>query len=113
MSKANLTSSIKQPIAIVGLACRFPGSNNVLEFWDNLIQGRDCITDPPSNRLDHLLPDTKGGFIHDIDMFDAEFFGISTGEAIKIDPQQRHLLELTWLALEDAGYDPKLLAGTN
>jgi len=103
----------KEPIAIVGLACRYPGANTINEFWDNLINGYDAIQATPSNRYKHWLNDICGGFVSDIDAFDAEFFGISANDAVLMDPQHRILLETTWHALEDAGYDPRRLLGAD
>lgn len=103
----------KEPIAIVGLACRYPGANTINEFWDNLINGYDAIQATPPNRYKHWLNDIRGGFVSDIDAFDAEFFGISTDDAVLMDPQHRILLETTWHALEDAGYDPRRLSGAD
>src|SRR5262244_3438387 len=112
------------PIALVGLACRFPGAANVAEFWSLLKAGKDAVTEIPNDRWDvdaHYDPDPNkpgkmytraGGFIPDIDKFDAGFFGISPREARRIDPQQRLLLELTWEALESAGIIPQLIAGS-
>lgn len=103
----------KESIAIVGLACRYPGANTVNEFWDNLINGYDAIQAPPPSRHKHWLNDIRGGFVSDIDAFDAEFFGISANDAVLMDPQHRILLETTWHALEDAGYDPRRILGTD
>lgn len=110
--------SKNEPIAIVGMSCRFPGgANNPEEFWQILANGVDAITSVPAERWDidayyDSDPDIPGkmyarygGFLQqlDIDKFDAHFFGISPREASKIDPQQRLLLELSWEALEKAG----------
>jgi acyl transferase domain-containing protein/NADPH:quinone reductase-like Zn-dependent oxidoreductase/NADP-dependent 3-hydroxy acid dehydrogenase YdfG/acyl carrier protein len=109
-----------EAIAIVGLSCRFPGGvTNPEEFWQLLIDGVDAITEIPSQRWHledyyHPNPDTPGkmysrygGFLQQVDQFDAQFFGISPREAIKLDPQQRLLLEVTWEALENAGIIPQ------
>jgi acyl transferase domain-containing protein/acyl carrier protein len=119
---AALTS---EPIAIIGMACRFPGGANTPElFWELLEKGRDGVVDVPADRWDiHSLydpdPDApgkmysrQGGFIGPIDQFDARFFGISPREAIHMDPQQRLLLEVSWEALERAGVAPGALAET-
>jgi acyl transferase domain-containing protein len=116
----------KEPIAIVGVGCRFPGEANDLEsFWQILRDGVDTITDIPSDRwnIDDYYdsdPDTPGkiythtgGFLNQIDQFDPQFFGISPREARSLDPQQRLLLEVTWEALENAGQPVQDLAGTN
>ena len=112
------------PVALVGLACRFPGAADLEEFWSLLKAGRDAVGEIPDDRWDvdaYFDPDPAkpgmmytraGGFIADIDKFDAGFFGISPREARRIDPQQRLLLELTWEALESAGIVPETLAGS-
>ncbi len=112
------------PVALVGMACRFPGAADLDEFWSLLKAGRDAVGEIPDDRWDveaYFHPDPAkpgkmytraGGFIADIDKFDAGFFGISPREARRIDPQQRLLLELTWEALESAGIVPERLAGS-
>jgi phthiocerol/phenolphthiocerol synthesis type-I polyketide synthase C len=112
------------PIALVGLACRLPGADDVAEFWSLLKAGRDAVTEIPDDRWDvdaHYHPDPAkpgkmytraGGFIANIDRFDAGFFGISPREARRIDPQQRLLLELTWEAFESAGIVPARIEGS-
>lgn len=104
-----------EPIAIIGLSCRFPGANSIEEFWQLLVAGKDAVSEVPSSRWDieeYYDPDpdapgkmyTKfGGFISDADLFDAEFFGIAPREASSMDPQQRLILEVSWEALENAG----------
>ena len=114
-----------EPIAVVGMACRFPGSSNDLAgYWSLLVNGRDAVTVVPPHRWDAEAsydpdPDavgksyTKwGAFIDDVETFDAAFFGISPREAVSLDPQQRLLLEMTWESLEHAGIAPSSLAGT-
>jgi amino acid adenylation domain-containing protein len=101
-------------IAVVGLSGRFPGAADVTEFWQNLVRGVCSITEIPSDRkrywdLAGLANRVKtscrwGGFLSDIECFDALFFGISPGEAALTDPQQRLFLEEAWKAIEDAGY---------
>ncbi len=116
---------VNQPIAITGMACRFPGAPSLAEFWRLLCEGRHGIGPVPAERWDAdamFDQDAKargkintrhGGFIDAVDRFDAAFFGISPREATQMDPQQRILLELAYLALEDAGICPERLAGTD
>lgn len=99
-------------IAIVGMAARFPKARNAEELWENLVQGRDCISEIPDARYQRrrqrdVLGRYRGGFIDEIDRFDSLFFNISPREAETIDPQERLFLEVTWEALEDAGYYPE------
>lgn len=114
-----------EPIAIVGMSCRFPGGANDPEaFWQILQNGIDTITEVPSDRWsleDYYDPDPEvpgkmytrhGGFLQQIDQFDPQFFGISPREAVKLDPQQRLLLEVSWEALEQAGFISEQLAGS-
>ncbi len=112
-----------EPIAIVGMACRFPGAPTPEQFWEMSINGKDRITTIPKDRWDpHEYYDpipgkvgkivtTQGGFIDNVRSFDAEFFGISPKEARSMDPQQRLLLELTWEALERSAIAPDSLYG--
>lgn len=112
-------------IAIVGMACRFPGAKDYHQFWDNLEKGINSITKVPSNRWNFenfysANPESPnksiskwGGFIEDADKFEPMFFGISPREAMLLDPQQRLMLELSWSCLEDSGYSPAELSGTN
>ena len=115
----------REPIAIVGMACRFPGAANDPEaFWQLLVDGREAVTDVPAERwdIDSLYdpdPDMPGkmstrraGFIDDITGFDPLLFGVSPREATSMDPQQRLLLEVGWEALENAGIAPDSLAGS-
>ena len=113
-----------EPIAIVGMACRFPGANDLDSFWRLLLEGKNSVTegDPGSGvgRMGDLFGDRKvqnqacrfGAFVDDLDQFDAAFFRISPVEAEFLDPQQRMMLEMSWLALEDAGIDPARLRGS-
>ncbi|MBX9642151.1 MAG: SDR family NAD(P)-dependent oxidoreductase [Mycobacteriaceae bacterium] len=116
---------VAEPIAVVGIGCRFPGGVVGPEsFWDLLVEGRNAISPVPADRWDAeafydpdpLTPGhmtTKwGGFVPDIAGFDAEFFGITPREAAAMDPQQRMLLEVAWEALENAGIPTDSLSGT-
>jgi acyl transferase domain-containing protein/SAM-dependent methyltransferase/acyl carrier protein len=114
-----------QPIAVIGIGCRFPGGADDPEaFWSLLSEGRDAIREVPADRWDidayfDSDPDApakmsvrSGGFLERVDGFDAAFFGISPREALTMDPQQRLVLEVAWEALEHAGLSPERLAGT-
>jgi amino acid adenylation domain-containing protein len=104
-----------EPIAIIGIGCRFPGAANPAAFWSLLRDGRDAVGDPPSDRPwvgPTSAPPRRGGYLEHVDRFDANFFGISPREAARIDPQHRLLLEVAWEALEDAGQVAERLAGT-
>ena len=110
------------PIAIVGIGCRFPGAEDPLEFWRQLAAGADLVTEGRSDPYpwDGLYGDPgatesifrRGAFIEGIDRFDSRFFRISPIDARMMDPRQRLLLETSWLALEDAGIDPDSLRGS-
>ncbi|NEY36504.1 amino acid adenylation domain-containing protein, partial [Streptomyces sp. PRKS01-65] len=102
-------------VAIIGMAGRLPGSDDLQEFWDHLAAGHDLVGEAPADRWggdDRARPHAhRGGFLSGVDRFDAAFFGISPREAELMDPQQRLLLEVVWSAVEDAGYRPSDLAG--
>ena len=114
-----------EPIAIVGMACRFPGAPSLSAFWDMLAEGRHGISEVPAERWDvDALYDADakapgkvntrfGGFLENVDQFDAAFFAVSPREAVQMDPQQRILAELSYEALEDAGLAPATLAGSD
>ena len=113
-----------EPIAIIGIGCRFPGSSGPQAFWQSIRDGVDAISEVPANRFnlrDVYDPDPTvpgkintrwGGFVEQVDQFDPQFFGISPREAARMDPQQRLLQEVTWEALEDAGQAPEKIAGS-
>jgi phthiocerol/phenolphthiocerol synthesis type-I polyketide synthase D len=114
-----------EPIAVIGIGCRFPaGIDGAAAFWELLLDGGDAIAEVPGGRwepyddgspqvADALAGTTRyGGFLDDVAGFDAEFFSISPGEAEIMDPQQRILLEVAWEALEHAGLTPPTLRGS-
>jgi thioester reductase-like protein len=125
-AEANGTKTENVPLAIVGIGCRLPGSvDDVSSFWKLLAEGRSGIQEVPSDRWDvgrHYEPDPSvpgmviskwGGFVRDVDRFDARFWGLSPREVMRMDPQQRWLLEVAWEALEDSGAVPSRLRGTS
>ena len=118
-------SSTREPLAIVGIGCRLPGGvTGPGSFWQLMMEERSGIIPVPKDRWNRErwyhenveIPGkmiTKwGGFIHDFEKFDAQFFGISPREALRMDPQQRWMLETAWESLEDAGIPPVSLRGT-
>jgi acyl transferase domain-containing protein/acyl-CoA synthetase (AMP-forming)/AMP-acid ligase II/acyl carrier protein/SAM-dependent methyltransferase len=113
-----------EDMAIIGMACRFPGAPDLDTYWKLLCNGVDAVCEIPADRWDWRayfdetpgLENTSysrwGGFLQEVDHFDARFFNISPKEAMFMDPQQRLFLETTWHALEHAGYAGKVLAGS-
>lgn len=111
-----------EPIAVIGMAGRFPGAENVQQLWDNLRSGVDSVTGFPVERLvaegwepqaaRKMAEGCWGGFLDGIEDFEPTFFGISPAEAEMMDPQQRLFLEQCWMALEGAGYAGKSVWGS-
>jgi acyl transferase domain-containing protein/acyl-CoA synthetase (AMP-forming)/AMP-acid ligase II len=104
-----------EPVAVVGMSCRFPGAPDLAAFHTMLRRGADGTGEVPPERWSapaEAAAAGRGGFIEGVDLFDAAFFGIAPVEAGSIDPQQRLLLEVAWEALEHAGQAPDRLAGT-
>lgn len=112
-----------EPIAIVGMSCRFPGANNLEEFWKLLYEGKEGVQLCPSFRWkkEHCIiggsgkeRNTRAGFLaKPVDEFDTKFFGLSPTEAFFLDPQARLLHELVWESLENSGIDPLSLRGNH
>lgn len=115
--------SLERDIAIIGVSGRYPNADNLEQFWENLKNGADSVTEVPLERWDHsryfdLQKGVKGktycrwgGFMNDVDKFDSLFFNISPREADTLDPQERLFLETAWHTLEDAGYSKRELDG--
>ena len=116
-------TAARDPIAVIGIGCRFPGANGPAAFWDLLKEGRHGIRDVPPDRWPNDYYDADpaapgkiatraGGFLDRIDEFDPKFFGIAPREALVMDPQQRLLLEVAWEALEHGGLEPGKFNGS-
>lgn len=123
MNPAEERKSGAMPIAVIGMACRFPGADGVKQLWELLRAGTDASTETPADRYDAeslysaesapgRVISKRSGYLSDPDLFDAKFFEMSLGEAKNLDPQQRLLLTTTWEAFEDAGLPPDRLAGS-
>ncbi|CAL8113280.1 unnamed protein product [Orchesella dallaii] len=114
----SLLDANKEPIAIIGMSCRFPQADNLDEYWNVLANGMDCIRKVPDHRWPSATTEefreVQAGFLKcPVDEFDGKFFNISPFELTHTDPQQRFLLEVSWEALEHAGINPQSLSGTN
>lgn len=121
--KESVPNNVEDDIAIVGLSGRYPMADNIDELWNNLINGRDCITEIPKSRWDYRkyydedssrpgkIYSKWGGFINHAREFDPMFFNISPKEAQRMDPQERIFLETVWSCIEDAGYSREKLWG--
>ncbi|HEV7649501.1 MAG TPA: SDR family NAD(P)-dependent oxidoreductase, partial [Actinophytocola sp.] len=102
-----------EPVAVVAMACRYPGGvRSPEDLWELLVDGTDAITSLPADRGWPVYDGFSGGFLDDAGGFDAAFFGISPREALAMDPQQRMLLEVAWEAVERGGIDPLSLSGS-
>ena len=99
-----------EPLAVIGMSCRFPSAASLDAFWHLLLDGCDAIGPPPPWRAQGR---SEGGYLSHVDLFDSEFFQISAREAMALDPQQRLILELAWEAIEDARIRPDTLTGSD
>ena len=116
LAKSDSRTVSDEPIAIIGIGCRFPGQvNNSEDFWRLLNSSEDAIAKVSSERWvanNYPISTHYGGFLKEVADFDAAFFGISPREAKSLDPQQRLLLEISWEAIENAAQDPAALSGS-
>jgi acyl transferase domain-containing protein/NAD(P)-dependent dehydrogenase (short-subunit alcohol dehydrogenase family) len=124
-SVKSINTNKHEPIAIIGVAGLFPQCNNIEELWERLVNGDNLITEIPperwdwqkyydeSGKLENKSVSKWGGFIPNVDKFDAAFFNISPREAELMDPQHRLFLQTVWHAIEDSGYAPESTAGKN
>ena len=121
IGKKRTAGSASNEFAIVGMAARFPGAKDVVEYWQNICEGKESITFFSAEELDSTLPESATsdpsyvaarGIVEDADKFDAQFFAMNKREAQYIDPQQRVMLEVAWSALEDAHCVPDSYSGT-
>ncbi|MCP3760505.1 type I polyketide synthase [Streptomyces sp. TBY4] len=116
---ADLTERHDEPVAVIGMSCRYPGAESVDAYWELLSEGRTAVTDEvPADRFDldpyddYGLYTRSGAFLSDIAGWDSALFGHSPQEALRMDPHQRMLMELVWEAMENAGTPPSTLAGS-
>ncbi len=122
-ANGSASAQTAEPIALIGMSCRFPGGADTPEvFWELLKNGFDAVSEVPADRWDaatlydrdpsapEKMTTRWGAFLDRLDQFDASFFGISPREAAQMDPQQRLLLEVAWEALEEAGLPLERLA---
>ena len=108
-NKPRLAEVSDEGIAVIGMGGRYPDANDLDQFWHNLSDGKNSIKSGPDWQARFVDKNTQqhmGGFVEDVDKFDSLFFSISPREAEKMDPQERLMLEVSWQALEDAGYYP-------
>ncbi|MCF3124167.1 SDR family NAD(P)-dependent oxidoreductase, partial [Streptomyces arenae] len=112
LKRRRLPTARTERFAIVGMAGHYPGASDLAAFWENLKAGRDSVTEVPADRWtpQEGTGSRWGGFLDDVDRFDADFFRISRPEAEITDPQERWFLRTCWEAIEDAGYTPATLA---
>lgn len=120
----SIRESRTEPLAIIGMGCRFPGASSPEAFWELLAEGRCEIRDTPADRFNAAeyqatapgqkgrITSCEGSYIDDVDQFDASFFNLSGREANLMDPQQRLLLEVAWETLENAGINPQSTKGS-